>query len=88
MTGEELYRLRDVIGKAVIGRRLTAKQMARLCGLTDPDRNGANTIHKYEKDGPSGPVAALLETFAQIADPTASVAFRETISQMIRKRLR
>lgn len=90
MTGEEMKRLRREIGMAVIGERLTLSQMAKLCGLQDPVENGADTIRKWERSeaGPSGPVAALLETFAQVADSTASQAFRDAMASQIEKRLR
>jgi len=89
MNGDDLNDLRATIGIATIGRRLTRAEMAKLCGLEDPERNGANTIRKWQNgDGPSGPVAALLETFAQVADNTASPAFRDAMATTILKRLR
>jgi hypothetical protein len=88
MTGEDLKKLRGQIGGTVIGRRLSLSQMAKLCGLTNPNTNGADTIRKWERDdGPSGPVAALLETFAQVNDENASAEFRDAMAMQIRKRL-
>lgn len=61
MTGPELKQLRHDLGDA-IGQRLTEADMARLCGLKDPERNGKDTMRKSEDgDGPSGPVAELLK---------------------------
>jgi transcriptional regulator with XRE-family HTH domain len=90
MTGEDLKKLRATIGHEVIGSKLTLSQMAKLCGLSDPAENGADTIRKWERSegGPSGPVAALLETFAQVADAHASGAFRDAMASNILKRLR
>ena len=87
MTGHELKAMRHVIGAAVGGSRLSLAQMAKLCGLAPA--NGADTIRKWEQgDGPSGPVAALLETYGQVADRAASEAFRDAMADTIRKRLR
>jgi len=64
MTGEELYRLRKDLGDA-IGRRLSTSDMARICGLSDPTRNGQDTWRKWEDGaGPSGPVAALMSIYS------------------------
>ena len=50
---------------AAIGQNISFADMAKLCGLKDLERNGADTIGKWEAgDGPSGPVAALLSIFA------------------------
>lgn len=65
MTGPELKKLREDLGEA-IGRKLTAGDMARLCGLTGPE--GAVTIRKWEVSGPSGPVAELLRILAMASD--------------------
>lgn len=59
MTGPELKQLRHDLGEAV-GRRLTLADMAKLCGLKDPERNGKDTWRKWEDGaGPSGPVEVL-----------------------------
>lgn len=64
MTGSELKQLREDLGDAV-GRRLSLADMAKLCGLSDPERNGKDTMRKWEDGpGPSGPVAALLSVLA------------------------
>ena len=64
MTGSELKKLRAVLGSA-IGRRLTAADMARLCGL--PPENG-DTIRRWEVTGPSGPASELLRILAMASD--------------------
>jgi hypothetical protein len=64
VTGPELKQLRADLGDA-IGRRLSLSDMARLCGLSDPERNGKDTMRKWEDGaGPSGPVATLLSVLA------------------------
>jgi transcriptional regulator with XRE-family HTH domain len=58
MTGEELKRLRLDLGEA-IGRPLSVKDFAKLCGL--PPESGGGTILEWENGyGPIGPVVALL----------------------------
>jgi hypothetical protein len=60
MTGAELRHIRAYLGE-VVGDNLSYTDMAYLCGLTDPERNGKDTYRKWEDGvGPSGPVAALL----------------------------
>ena len=61
MTGSELKKLRQHLGEA-IGRKLSATDMARLCGLTP--ENGPETILKWEVTGPSKAAAGLLRTLA------------------------
>lgn len=89
-TGEAIANLRTDIGKVVIGRRLTRTEMAKLCGLNRPETDGADTVGKWERGAreATGPVTALLETFAQVADPAASQAFRDAMAIAILKRLR
>jgi hypothetical protein len=89
MTGAELNAIRWKIGHAVFGRTLSYEQTAKLCGLRSPDSNGGDKIRKWEMDeaGPTGPVAALLETFAQVADENASQQFRDALAVQIRKRI-
>ena len=68
MTGPELKQLRHDLGDA-IGQRLSTADMARICGLKDPERNGKDTWRKWEEgEGPSGPVAVLLTLYACAAD--------------------
>lgn len=68
MTGAELKQLRHDLSDA-IGRRLSTVDMARICGLKDPERNGKDTYRKWEDgDGPSGPVAALMSLLAYASD--------------------
>lgn len=89
-TGQAIANLRTDIGKAVIGSRLSRAQMARLCGLNRPETDGADTVSKWERGARevTGPVTALLETYAQILDPTASRAFVDAMTATIMKRLR
>lgn len=62
MTGPELRQLREELGQS-IGRRLSANDMAKLCGLDASV--GAETITNWEAgNGPSGPVVALLSILA------------------------
>ena len=65
MTGSELKKLRQHLGEA-IGRKLSAADMARLCGLAP--ENGPETILKWEVTGPSQAAAGLLRTLAMASD--------------------
>lgn len=65
MTGPELRKLREHLGEA-IGRPLTAADMARLCGLTEP--GGANAVRRWEVTGPSPQVADLLRVLAMASE--------------------
>jgi hypothetical protein len=65
VTGPELKQLRQDLSDA-IGRPLSAADMARLCGLA-PD-GGADTIHRWEVSGPSGPARELLGILAMASD--------------------
>lgn len=68
MTGAEMKDIRHEITDAVAeaaGGRISLQNMAKLCGLKDPQRNGKDTWLKWENgDGPSGPVATLLALMA------------------------
>jgi hypothetical protein len=60
MTGEQLKAARYAISRAV-GEKVSQSHMADLCGLLDPDRNGKDTIRRWEDgDGPTGPVSAMV----------------------------
>ncbi|WGR94021.1 MULTISPECIES: hypothetical protein [unclassified Bradyrhizobium] len=65
MTGPELKKLREDLGEA-IGRKLTAADMAKLCGL--PDVGGADTIRRWEVSGPSPQAAELLRVLAMASE--------------------
>jgi hypothetical protein len=65
VTGPELKKLREHLGDA-IGRPLTAADMAKLCGLKEPD--GANTVRRWEVTGPSAQVADLLRVLAMASE--------------------
>ena len=66
MTGAQLKQLRKDLGE-VIGRPLTVKNFATLCGL--PPDSGAGTILEWENGfGPIGPVAALLSLLSVASD--------------------
>lgn len=65
MTGPELKQLRIDLGEA-IGRRLSAADMAKLCGL--PQAGGADTIRRWEVRGPTGPVAERLRVLAMASE--------------------
>jgi hypothetical protein len=64
MTGPELKQLRADLAEA-IGKKLTAADMAKLCGLA---AGGADTIRRWEVSGPSGPAAELLRILAMASD--------------------
>jgi hypothetical protein len=65
VTGPELRQLRNDLGDA-IGKSLSAADMARLCGLAPGD--GADTIRRWEVNGPSGPAGELLRILAMASD--------------------
>jgi hypothetical protein len=68
MTGAEMKHIRHGLSEA-IGRRLSLADMAKLCGLKDPEGNGRQTWRKWEEgEGPSGPVAVLLSIYAYAID--------------------
>jgi hypothetical protein len=64
MTGAELKKLRADLGSA-IGRELSVADMAKLCGLP---AGSADTIHRWEVSGPSGPAAELLRILAMASE--------------------
>src|ERR1700683_1834244 len=66
MTGAQLRQIRKDLGEA-IGRPLTVKDFAKLCGL--PTESGGGTILEWENGyGPSGPVAVLLSMLSVASD--------------------
>jgi hypothetical protein len=65
MTGQELKQLREDLGD-VIGRPLSAADMAKLCGLA-PD-TGANMIRRWEVTGPSKQSSEQLRILAMASD--------------------
>jgi hypothetical protein len=66
MTGDQMKAIRHALGEA-IGWRLSLADMAKLCGLKDPEGNGRETYRKWEEgEGPSGPVAMLLELYVDL----------------------
>ena len=65
MTGREFRQLRIDLGDA-IGRRLTAGDMARLCGL--PRASGADTVRRWEVRGPTRAVAERLRVLAMASE--------------------
>jgi transcriptional regulator with XRE-family HTH domain len=69
MTGEELKQLRLDLGEA-IGRPLSVKDFAKLCGL--PPESGGGTILEWENGyGPIGPVVALLSLVSAASEKYA-----------------
>jgi hypothetical protein len=66
MTGDQLKQLRKDLGEA-IGRPLTVKDFAKLCGLLP--ESGGGTILEWEHGcGPIGPVAVLLSLLSVASD--------------------
>lgn len=85
MTGEELRDARRIIGEAVYGRMLSLGETAQLCGLSAG--NGADTIRKWEEgDGPSGPVANLVDLYCMVAEKSRA-PFATTLREIIMARL-
>ena len=65
MTGPEYRQLHLDLGEA-IGRAITAADMGKLCGL--PPADGADTIHRWEVKGLTGPVVERLRILAMASD--------------------
>jgi hypothetical protein len=65
VTGPELKKLREALSEA-IGRKLTAADMAKLCGL--PAAGGAEKIRRWEVTGPTAKVTALLRVLAMASE--------------------
>jgi hypothetical protein len=65
MTGPELKQLRNDLSDA-LGRKLTAADMARLCGL--PEKGGADTIRRWEVSGPSPSATKVLRVLAMASE--------------------
>jgi hypothetical protein len=89
MTGNEMKAIRQGLSEA-LGRRLSLADMAKLCGLAPA--NGADTYRKWEDgDGPSGPVAMLLELYASAVparnDIEEDIYFRDVMRAIIMDRL-
>ncbi|MBC9880827.1 hypothetical protein G8O24_26225 [Bradyrhizobium sp. INPA01-394B] len=65
MTGPELKQLRDDLSDA-IERKLTAADMAKLCGL--PETGGADTIRRWEVRGPTLAATKVLRVLAMASE--------------------
>jgi hypothetical protein len=65
MTGPELKQLRADLSDA-IDRKLTAADMAKLCGL--PETGGADTIRRWEVRGPTISATKVLRVLAMASE--------------------
>ncbi|MCP1829748.1 hypothetical protein J2R76_006448 [Bradyrhizobium sp. USDA 4532] len=65
MTGPELKKLREHLSEA-LGRKLTAADMAKLCGLSAA--GGAEKLRRWEVTGPTPKVAAVLRVLAMASE--------------------
>ena len=65
MTGPELKQLRADLSDA-LERKLTAADMARLCGL--PEKGGGDTIRRWEVSGPTPEATKLLRVLAMASE--------------------
>ena len=65
MTGPELKQLRADLSDA-LERKLTAADMARLCGL--PEKGGADTIRRWEVSGPTPSATKVLRVLAMASE--------------------
>jgi hypothetical protein len=87
MTGEELNDARRLIGN-YFGEQISFADMARIVGLADPSDNGKDTIRKWEDgDGPSGPVATLVNLIVAGLDQSAPPDVRAFFDRCISQRL-
>jgi hypothetical protein len=67
MTGPELKQLRSDLSDA-LERKLTATDMARLCGLPQPEKAGADTIRRWEVSGPTPSATKVLRVLAMASE--------------------
>lgn len=65
MTGPELKQLRADLSE-VLGRELTAADMAKLCAL--PEKGGADTIRRWEVSGPTLAATKVLRVLAMASE--------------------
>ena len=65
MTGPELKQLRADLSE-VLGRKLTAADMAKLCAL--PEQGGADTIRRWEVRGPTIAATKVLRVLAMASE--------------------
>ncbi|WGD52054.1 hypothetical protein QA641_42775 [Bradyrhizobium sp. CB1650] len=65
MTGPELKQLRIDLSDA-IERKLTAADMAKLCGL--PEKGGADTVRRWEVNGPTPAATKVLRVLAMASE--------------------
>jgi hypothetical protein len=65
MTGPELKQLRNDLSEA-LERKLTAADMARLCGL--PEQGGVDTIRRWEVSGPTPSATKVLRVLAMASE--------------------
>jgi hypothetical protein len=65
MTGPELRQLRNDLSD-VLERKLTAADMAKLCGL--PEKGGADTIRRWEISGPPASSTKVLGVLAMASE--------------------
>jgi hypothetical protein len=65
LTGLELKTLRNDLGEA-IGRKISAAEMAKLCGL--PAAGGADWIRRWEVTGPTPEIADVLRVLAMASE--------------------
>lgn len=65
MTGPELKQLRADLSDA-IGKKLTAADMAKLCGL--PSAGGADTIRRWEVKGTTAAATKVLRVLAMASE--------------------
>src|SRR3569833_1248259 len=65
MTGPELKQLRVDLSE-VLGQTLSARDMAKLCGL--PEQSGADTIRRWEVRGPTLAATKVLRVLAMASE--------------------
>ena len=65
MTGPELKQLRNDLSD-VIARKLTAADMAKLCGL--PAKGGADIVRRWEVSGPTPAATKVLRVLAMASE--------------------
>lgn len=84
MTGADVNAIRMALGR-VIGRRVSCRDLGLALGLAPA--NAADTVRRWERDGPTGPAAVALGFMRQatdLMDDFVQPATVEDIERMVR----
>jgi hypothetical protein len=88
MTGADVKAIREALGRA-IGRRISCRDLG--CALGLAPTNAADTIRKWEAEGPTGPAAVALMFMSGATDigapfnPQHQIIIREIVRGLFRQ---